>query len=74
MKTIQFQGKALEVIELDTLSENEHWNEYQLSDGAVLSIKLVVRKIFKAVNEKNEEGDPLYVAQSQNIMKVKGTD
>lgn len=65
MKTRNYQGKNIEVVELDIITNNEHWNEYQLS------AKLIVVKVFKAVSEKTLDGEPLYLIESQNVVKAK---
>ena len=41
METIKYQGKDIEVEEIDVLTETERWNEYQLGEGNVLSVKAV---------------------------------
>ena len=71
MKHIKYQGRSVDAQELDVVSSNERWNEYQLADGTELAIKLVLVKVFRAVNEKSSEGEPLYMVNSQNIVKVK---
>ena len=74
MKTLQYQGKEIEVVEVEVLTETERWNEYQLANGGVLAIKLVLVKVCKAVNEKNPDGTALYMVNSQNIVKVKSNE
>ena len=71
MKHINYQGRSVDAQELDVVSSNERWNEYQLADGTELAIKLVLVKVFRAVNEKSPEGEPMYMVNSQNIVKVK---
>lgn len=69
---INYQGKSIEVEEIDVLTEKELWNEYQLSNGDVLSIKLILIKVIKAYTEKSPDGLPLYIVRTQNVVKVKG--
>ena len=71
MKHIKYQGRSVDAQELDVVSSNERWNEYQLADGTELAIKLVLVKVFRAVTEKSPEGEPMYMVNSQNIVKVK---
>lgn len=71
MKHIKYQGRSVDTDEVDVVSSNEHWNEYQLADGTELAIKTVLIKVFKATTEKTQDGDPLYITNSQNIVKVK---
>lgn len=70
MKNVNYQGRKIEAEELDVLTSNEYWNEYQLSDGSIISIKLVLTRVFKALHEHTAEGESLYMIQSQNIVKV----
>ena len=70
---IKYQGKNVEVEEVEVLTETERWNEYQLADGSVLSVKSVLVKVCRAVNEKAPDGTALYVINSQNVVKVKTT-
>lgn len=71
MKIIKYQGKDIEVQEIEVLTSQELWNEYQLSDGSVLSVKTVLVKVLKAKDTLNDQGEPLYMVNSQNIVKVK---
>lgn len=68
---IKYQGKDIEVVEVETVTESERWNEYQLANGKALSIKLILVRVLKAVNEKTPDGEDLYVVNTQNIVKVK---
>ena len=49
--------------------EREHWNSYRLKDGTLLQVKLVLTKV-KRLNKWNPDGDPVYVIQSQNVVRV----
>ena len=71
MPMVKFQGRDIEVEEVDVVMDTERWNEYQLADGVVLSVKLVLLKVCKVVNEKTPDGTDLYLINSQNIVKVK---
>ncbi len=73
MKIINYQGKDIEVEEVEVLTSKEKWNEYQLADGSVLQTKTVLIKVARALHERTPEGDALYIAQSQNIVKVRTT-
>ena len=65
MNTIKYQGRDIEVEEVEVLTETERWNEYQLANGSVLSVKSVLMKVNKAVGEKD-----LYLISTQNVVKV----
>ena len=65
---ISWQGKTIEVDSVDFLERRESWNEYQVTDGKVLKIKLVCTRIFRAREEKDAEGNALYIIQSTNVI------
>ena len=65
MSTVKYQGRDIEVEEVEVLTETERWNEYQLANGSVLSVKSILMKINKAVGEKD-----LYLISTQNVVKV----
>ena len=70
MSKINFNGKEIEVKELEVLTTSEYWNSYTLSNGKILRTKSVLVSVFEAVNEKDGEGNPLYVVKCNNIVKV----
>jgi len=57
----------MEEVEFDTI--NEDWNEYKLKDGTTLKIKLVLIKVMRTDNY-DQFGDPVYMVNSQNIVKI----
>ena len=52
-------GEIVEVIEA-----KEAWSEYRLADGSVLRLKPVLAEVFKAADQYNEEGEPLYYSRA----------
>ncbi len=69
-----WQGKDIDVDEVEVLSCTEPWSQYQLSDGTVLSIKTVLVSVLKARKEKNSDGTTLYITKSSNILKSKESE
>jgi hypothetical protein len=55
---VQYQGREVEGESVDFLARKEDFNEYQLTDGKILKIKMVVTRI----------GNPIYLIQSQNVV------
>jgi hypothetical protein len=49
--------------------EIEHWNTYELSDGTILKVKLVLRGV-KRLKKYNPDGTPIYIINTQNIVRV----
>lgn len=64
-----YQKDLEEAADLDFTEEEEHWNVYRLSDGTTLKVKLVLRGI-KRLNRYNPDGTPIYVINSQNIVRA----
>ncbi len=65
---IQYQGRQVEGESIDFLTRKEEFNEYQLTDGKVLRIKMVVTRILRLEEEKAPDGNPIYLIQSQNVV------
>ena len=65
---IEYQGRMIEVDRVEFIERKEGWNEYQLTNGKVLRIKLIATTIFKAKTELDQAGNPLYIIQSQNVI------
>ena len=45
--------------------------EITLDDGSVLSIKVAILDVKRAKNQWNQQGDPVYVMQSTQLVSVK---
>jgi hypothetical protein len=65
---VPFKGWEVYATEVDFQTRKEEWNEYQLMDGTSIKMKLVVSEIFRVPDEWDNEGNPLYVVKSQNIL------
>lgn len=48
----------------------EHWNEYLLEDGTVLKVKLVATEVIRVDDHYDNEGNPVYVLQSTNVLAL----
>ncbi|MBI2869659.1 MAG: hypothetical protein HYX96_07535 [Chloroflexi bacterium] len=71
---INFQGREVEATEVDFQTRREDWNEYQLMDGAVIKIKLVVSGFFRIDGLYDEDGRPVYQIKSTNLPVVRAPD
>ena len=71
MPIVKYQGRDIEAIEVDVITSTEPWNEYRLPDGKVLCVKTVLMRAFKATHEKTPDGEPLYLTNTQNFVKVR---
>lgn len=63
------QKDLLEAEEVDFAEEEEHWNVYQLADGTTLKVKLILQGV-KRTKRFNPDGVPLYLINSQNIVRT----
>jgi hypothetical protein len=65
---VQYQGRQVEGEPVDFLTRKEDFNEYQLTNGKILKIKMVVTRIIRLEEEKAPDGNPIYLIQSQNVV------
>jgi len=65
---IKYGGREVEVDLVDVLEAKEPWAEYKLADGTELRVRFVLGAVYRARNEYTEDGDPLYITRSQNIV------
>jgi len=64
----------LSLKEVDFEVMEEPWNEYRLSDGAVLRLRVIVVKFFKTERTDPVLGLPVYVVAYQNVLSVKSSE
>jgi hypothetical protein len=50
-RTIQINGKDVELYEVEPLNSTEKWNEYLMPNGDIVKVKLILTRIFTC-NEK----------------------
>ncbi len=74
MPKINFQGRDVDATEVEFQTRKEDWNEYQLMDGTVIKMKLVVSEIFRIDGVYDKEGTPAYQIKSTNLPVVKSPD
>jgi len=67
-------GREVEATPVEINQASEYWNQYLLEDGTMIKIKLVATKIVRVDNEYDPEGNPVYFAQSTNILAVNAPD
>ncbi len=65
---VPYQGRQVEGKPVEFLARKEDFNEYQLTDGKILRIKMVVTRIIRLEAETAPDGSPVYLIQSQNIV------
>jgi hypothetical protein len=63
-------GQDTEVIELTFQNVREYWNEYLLDDGTILKLKPVATEVFKVPDRYDQDGNPMYIIRSRNVLVV----
>jgi len=61
-------GKPIEVDQMEVAEAGEQWSSYKLKDGTTVRLKPVAISIFRAQDLYNEDGEPVYIVRSQNII------
>jgi len=57
---VDYNGKKVEGTSIDFDVKKEEWNEYEF-DGSRVRARAVVTRVVKLDNEKNQNGDPVYL-------------
>ena len=65
---ISFGGQQLEAEPVKVTQSTERWNEYQLDDGTVLKLKLLLADVHRVEGRYDAEGNPMYAIHSTNII------
>lgn len=68
---VNYQGNEVEATEVEVLSSDERWNQYQLADGKILLFKEVLVSVYKLVGVTNPDGTPAYQFQTHKVVRVK---
>ena len=66
-KTFRYQGQDVPGEDLEFEAEKESFNEYRLSDGTTLRMKLVITRVAR-LDKYKDDGEPIYIMQSQNVV------
>lgn len=71
---IKVGGKEVDAELVEVAQAREVWNEYLLDDGSVLKMKLVLKKVYRLLNQFDPQGNPVYLVESQNILTTNSPD
>jgi hypothetical protein len=63
------QRDIIEGVDVDFSEEQESWNVYKLSDRTTMKVKLVLRGV-KRLKKYSPDRNPIYVIQSQNVVRT----
>ena len=67
---VPFEGAQYDAVPVEANQSSEYWNQYLLEDGSMLKLKAVVTGVLRLIGAYNNEGDPVYVVRSGNIVTV----
>ncbi|MBX3283963.1 MAG: hypothetical protein KF703_01325 [Actinobacteria bacterium] len=67
-------GTEYDATELNFRTEGEYFNEYLLDDGTVLRFKAVVTKVQRLDGIYDNEGMPVYMVLSNNVVVTSSPD
>lgn len=70
MRKREIDGKQVELQEIEPLSTDEKWNMYQMPNGDLLKIKLVVKNFFYSSEAKTKDGKPIYEFEFGTVVSV----
>jgi hypothetical protein len=65
---IKYGGEEVEVDLVDVIEAKEPWAEYKLADGTELRVRFVLGAVYRARDRYTDDGDPVYITRSQNII------
>jgi hypothetical protein len=63
------QKDIAEATDIDFEEQEERWNTYKLSDGTTLKVKLVLSGV-KRLNKYRDDGEPIYLINSNNAVRT----
>lgn len=72
-RTIKIDGKDILLHEVEPLNSIEKWNEYQMPNGDILRVKLILTRVFTS-NEKPDGKHSPYQFDFKSISDVISVD
>ena len=74
MPKVPYKGRDVDGDDVSFSIVKEDWNTYQLHDGTEIRVRLIVHQVVKIPDEVDEQGNPVYVVRSNNVLIVKPTE
>ena len=71
--------RQVEAEQVDFESKAEPWSTYELTDGTILKVRVILTGVLRIEGEYDQSGNPIYVVSSQNVVqanapkKIRGT-
>lgn len=67
-------GSMVDAELVEVQNSQESWSQYLLGDGTNLKVKVVVTEVWRAEDKYDNEGNPVYIVKSGNILVVNAPD
>jgi len=68
---MQITSEDIEKAEdVEVVEEKDYWNIYTLKDGSVIKMKLIVRGVKRLTTKWQPDGNPIYLVNSQTVMRL----
>lgn len=71
---VPFEGKQEQAVRIGFKIGEEEWNKYNLDDGTSMRMKTVVTDIVRLVSKIREDGQPIYLVKSTNLVESVSPD
>ena len=67
---VKHQGKVFDAELVPVEESTERWTIIQLEDGTTIRLKPVITDVVRVPGQYDNEGQPMYIVKSANIMSV----
>ena len=67
---VKHQGKVFAAEPVPVEESTERWTIIQLEDGTTIRLKPVITDVVRVTGQYDNEGQPMYIVKSANIMSV----
>ena len=71
---VPYQGSTVDGIEMDFKTLREEWNEYEISDGSTVRLKVIVTNIVRLKDKFDPVGNPIYLVRSSNVLSISASE
>ena len=71
---ITYAGEEVMATPVEVSQSGERWNEYLLDDGTLIKMKPVATAVLRVEGKFDEDGNPVYLVKSTNVMSVRSPD
>src|SRR2546430_16905337 len=62
--------RQVEAEQVDFEAKAEPWSSYELTDGTILKVRVILTGVLRIEGEYDQSGNPIYVGSSQNVVRA----